>query len=246
LSASCTALRACFRKRQQPQHFSRENYSLPAARGVEFEYDTKNILYVRIDRKRQIPGFYFSAALGHESNEIFLRTLLPGGAYLAARQGAVLDVSPGIVDRKLTHEIRKPQVRRSDRRSAQAHHRQSLQGIDQGQGFRRFAPLWPISKAPTASPTSSTAKPVKCCSKANKPLTADLWQAFAESGITEADVFFPERDDIGLVLSRTLDKDSIRSSKEALIEIYRKLRPGDPPTLENGHQSFPRNVLRSA
>jgi len=43
--------------------------------------------------------------------------------------------------------------------------------------------------------------------------------------------FFPERDDIGVVLSRTLDKDAIRSSKEALIEIYRKLRPGDPPTL---------------
>jgi len=65
--------------------------------------------------------------------------------------------------------------------------------------------------------------------EANKPLTGELWQAFAEGGITEVDVFFPERDDIGLVLSRTLDKDAIRSSKEALIEIYRKLRPGDPP-----------------
>jgi len=61
--------------------------------------------------------------------------------------------------------------------------------------------------------------------EANKPITSDVWQAFAEAGITEVDVFFPERDDIGLVLSRTLDKDGIRSSKEALIEIYRKLRP---------------------
>jgi len=40
------------------------------------------------------------------------------------------------------------------------------------------------------------------------------------------------------VLSRTLDKDSIRSSKEALIEIYRKLRPGDPPTLETATNLF--------
>ena len=76
------------------------------------------------------------------------------------------------------------------------------------------------------------------CLESNKPLTADLWQAFAEAGITEVDVFFPERDDIGLVLSRTLDKDSIRSSKEALIEIYRKLRPGDPPTLETATNLF--------
>src|SRR5256885_14188780 len=74
--------------------------------------------------------------------------------------------------------------------------------------------------------------------EANKPLTADLWQAFAEGGITEVDVFFPERDDIGLVLLRTLDKDSIRSSKEALIGIYRKLRPGDPPTLEKATNLF--------
>src|SRR5262249_42332738 len=57
-------------------------------------------------------------------------------------------------------------------------------------------------------------------------------------GITEVDVFFPERDDIGLVLSRTLDNDAIRSSKEALIEIYRKLRPGDPPTLETATNLF--------
>ena len=74
--------------------------------------------------------------------------------------------------------------------------------------------------------------------ESNKPLTPELWQAFAESGITEVDVFFPERDDIGLVLSRTLDKDGIRSSKEALIEIYRKLRPGDPPTLETATNLF--------
>ena len=74
--------------------------------------------------------------------------------------------------------------------------------------------------------------------EANKPLTAEIWQAFAEGGIAEVDVFFPERDDIGVVLSRTLDKDAIRSSKEALIEIYRKLRPGDPPTLETATNLF--------
>ena len=41
-----------------------------------------------------------------------------------------------------------------------------------------------------------------------------------------------------MVLSRTLDKDSIRSPREALIEIYRKLRPGDPPTLETATALF--------
>ena len=74
--------------------------------------------------------------------------------------------------------------------------------------------------------------------EANKPLTAEIWSALGEAGITSADIFFPDRDDVGVVLSRTLDKDAIRSSREALIEIYRKLRPGDPPTLETATALF--------
>src|SRR5205807_511992 len=74
--------------------------------------------------------------------------------------------------------------------------------------------------------------------EANRPLTPEIWAALAEAGITEVDVFFPERDDVGLVLSRTLEKDSVHSAREALIEIYRKLRPGDPPTLETATALF--------
>src|SRR2546429_5407321 len=72
----------------------------------------------------------------------------------------------------------------------------------------------------------------------NKLLSDDVLHAFSDGGFTEVDCFFPEPDDIGVVLSRTLDKDAIRSSKEALIEIYRKLRPGDPPTLETATNLF--------
>ena len=74
--------------------------------------------------------------------------------------------------------------------------------------------------------------------EANRPLTAEIWAALPGAGIAGVDVFFPERDDTGLILSRTLDKDTIRSSREALIEIYRKLRPGDPPTLETATALF--------
>ena len=51
-------------------------------------------------------------------------------------------------------------------------------------------------------------------------------------------VFFPERDDIGKVITKTLSKDTIKNQEEALIEIYRKLRPGDPPTLETATALF--------
>src|SRR5207245_6305882 len=57
--------------------------------------------------------------------------------------------------------------------------------------------------------------------EANKPLTPEIWAALPEAGITGVDMFFPDRDDTGVVITRTLDKDSIRSSRDALIGIYR-------------------------
>src|SRR6202000_2448639 len=74
--------------------------------------------------------------------------------------------------------------------------------------------------------------------EANKPLTAEMWASIGEAGITDVDVCFPDRDDVGIIVTRTLEKDTIRSPKEALIEIYRKLRPGDPPTLETATALF--------
>ncbi len=71
-----------------------------------------------------------------------------------------------------------------------------------------------------------------------KPLTPEMWTTLAESGISEVDICFPERDEVGVIVSRTLDKDAIKNPREALIEIYRKLRPGDPPTLETATALF--------
>ena len=51
-------------------------------------------------------------------------------------------------------------------------------------------------------------------------------------------MFFPERDDVGVVISQTLRRDSVKAPQEALIEIYRKLRPGDPPTLDTATSLF--------
>jgi DNA-directed RNA polymerase subunit beta len=204
---------------------------------VEFEYDTKNILYVRIDRKRKFLGSIFLRALGMKSNEDILRTFYQVERISLREKDLFWNVSPGIVDRKLAHEIRNP---KSDEVIVGAHKRitENL--------FKELIKA-KVSQVRAALPDLEGAYSVadvvnretgEVLLESNKPLTAELWQAFVEGGITEVDVFFPERDDIGVVLSRTLDKDAIRSSKEALIEIYRKLRPGDPPTLETATNLF--------
>ncbi|PYU78953.1 MAG: DNA-directed RNA polymerase subunit beta [Acidobacteria bacterium] len=204
---------------------------------VEFEYDTKNILYVRIDRKRKFLGSIFLRALGMKSNEDILRTFYQVERISLRDKDLFWNVSPGIVDRKLAHEIRNP---KSDEVIVGAHKRITenlFKELIKAKISQVRAALADLEGAYSVADVVNR-QTGEVLLEANKPLTADLWQAFAEGGISEVDVFFPERDDIGLVLSRTLDKDSIRSSKEALIEIYRKLRPGDPPTLETATNLF--------
>jgi DNA-directed RNA polymerase subunit beta len=204
---------------------------------VEFEYDTKNILYVRIDRKRKFLGSIFLRALGMKSNEDILRTFYQVERISLRDKDLYWNISPGIVDRKLTHEIKNP---KTDEMIIGAHKRITenlFKELIKAKISQVRSTLADLEGAYSVADVVNR-QTGEVLLEANKPLTAELWQAFGESGITEVDVFFPERDDIGLVLSRTLDKDGIRSSKEALIEIYRKLRPGDPPTLETATNLF--------
>jgi DNA-directed RNA polymerase subunit beta len=73
---------------------------------------------------------------------------------------------------------------------------------------------------------------------ANSELTPAALSKLMEAGIEEFEVFFPERDDVGPVISATIKKDAVKTQNDALIEIYRKLRPGDPPTLDTATQLF--------
>src|SRR5438105_12725661 len=73
---------------------------------------------------------------------------------------------------------------------------------------------------------------------ANTELTTTMVGKLLEAGIDSFEVYFPERDEVGTVVTATIKKDPIKSRNDALIEIYRKLRPGDPPTLDTASQLF--------
>jgi DNA-directed RNA polymerase subunit beta len=74
--------------------------------------------------------------------------------------------------------------------------------------------------------------------EANQELTSTGIAKLLESEIRSFEIFFPARDDVGTVISATLKKDPVKSQNDALLEIYRKLRPGDPPTLDTATQLF--------
>ena len=71
--------------------------------------------------------------------------------------------------------------------------------------------------------------------EANTEITSAKLQQIIEEGVESFEVFYPNGDVIGEVISATLKKDSISKPVDALLEIYRKMRPGDPPTVPTAY-----------
>jgi DNA-directed RNA polymerase subunit beta len=204
---------------------------------VEFEYDTKNILYVRIDRKRKFLGSIFLRALGMKSNEEILRTFYQVERISLRDRELYWNVSESLIDRKLSREIKHP---RSGEVVVGAHKRITdalYKELVKTRITQAEVTVADLEGAITVGELVNR-QTGEVLMEANKPLTAELWTTLGEAGITEVDICFPDRDEVGVIVSRTLEKDAIRTPREALIEIYRKLRPGDPPTLETATALF--------
>src|SRR5205814_5848969 len=79
--------------------------------------------------------------------------------------------------------------------------------------------------------------------EANEEMTPRVISMAQEKNVDRLEIFFPEKDEVGPIISQTLKKDPIHTHEEALIEIYRRLRPGDPPTLDSSRSLFENRVF---
>jgi DNA-directed RNA polymerase subunit beta len=72
----------------------------------------------------------------------------------------------------------------------------------------------------------------------NHEITREKLEAIREKGIHQIEVLFIDESNIGAYLRNTLLQDRIRAPQDAILEIYRRLRPGDPPTVESATNFF--------
>src|ERR1035437_7387017 len=209
---------------------------------VEFEYDQKNVLYVRIDRKRKFLGTIFLRALGLRSDEDILRTFYTVDRLALKDKKIFWTLEPGVarptnlLGMKLRHRV----VSKSGEEVAHSGRKVSpsiLKDIHKAKVSEIEIDLGDLEGAYTAADIVDT-NTGEVMLEANSEITADKISKFMDAGIAEIDVFFPERDDVGTIISATLRRDSVKPPQEALIEIYRKLRPGDPPTLDTATSLF--------
>jgi len=222
---------------------------------VEFEYDTKNLLYVRIDRKRKFLGTVFLRALGlmekidldrmgsdaqledeikkssFTDSEVLRMFYTPhkakvkdGHLHFEPSEGLIgLHVAETIEDRSGEVIARGgAHGKKLTRRDVDALRRAKIKSVTvDPQEVEGAFLIDDVVNTETGEVIAET----------NTELTQREWQQIVESGVGEVELFFPERDDAGVVTSQTLKKDSVKTPRDAILEIYRKMRPGDPPTI---------------
>ncbi|MCI0486622.1 MAG: DNA-directed RNA polymerase subunit beta [Blastocatellia bacterium] len=221
---------------------------------VEFEYDTKNLLYVRIDRKRKFYGTIFLRALGL-MNKIDMERIGSDSQLEDEIKHASFSDAEII---RLFYSIEKAEIRDgllhfgpgpglAGLHLAQSAEDRSGEVIVRGGSGAKKLTRRDIDALVKAKVKSVVVDPQEIegafladdvintetgeVLETNTELGEKEWQQILESGVAEIELFFPERDDAGTVTSQTLKKDSVKTPRDAILEIYRKMRPGDPPTI---------------
>src|SRR6478672_7201176 len=207
---------------------------------VEFEYDQKNILYVRIDRKRKFLGSVFLRALGLTTDEEILRQFYtPIKVKLGKGDSIELSFDKRVLDQEEAKDRHSVRGRRAVRTV--------FGGIKLDQ--KMADTLTKTNNASVKVEANALDKAVflgdvvdfatgEVLFEAGENLPADWAETLRSRGIEETDVIFPEWDLVSDILLNTVRKDTSKSFEQSIIEIYRRMRPGDPPTLESAKALF--------
>jgi DNA-directed RNA polymerase subunit beta len=204
---------------------------------LDFEFDAKDIVYVRIDRRRKLPATTFLYALGMDGEEILTTfyDVVPfekreGGwatPYKADRWRGVKPDLP-LIDADTGEEVAPAGIKISARTAKRL--------ADNG--------LKTLLLAPEALAGRYLARDIvnvqtgEIYAEAGDELDPVVIAALEENGFTTFDVLDIDHVTIGAYIRNTLrvDKNAVR--EDALFDIYRVMRPGEPPTVEAAEAMF--------
>ena len=203
---------------------------------LDFEFDPKDLLFVRIDRRRKLPVTILLRALGYSSEEI-LEMFFDTSTFHFKKGEFSLDLDPerlrgeiaafDIVDKKGNIVVEK------GRRVTARHIRELEKGKVTSLAVTSDYLLGRAVAKDIADPKTG-----ELLLECNTELTVENLEALTEAGIAEIETLYTNDLDCGSFVSDTLRTDPSRTQLEALVEIYRMMRPGEPPTKESAENLF--------
>jgi DNA-directed RNA polymerase subunit beta len=204
---------------------------------LDFEFDAKDILYVRIDRRRKFPATVLLRALGMSAEDL-LNYFYPSEKIRFDGKKAFKQFDSRLLLGQLSsREIRHPSTNEVLVKEGRKINKRAIRQMEEA-GVRELPVA--LDEAIGRVPAHDVVDPktgeviVEC----NGTITAEAFDIIREKGIGELDLLYIDDINRGPSLRNTLLLDKIDNPREAIIDIYRRLRPGDPPTLETATQHF--------
>jgi len=202
---------------------------------LDFEFDAKDCVFARIDRRRKLPVSIILRALGMNEGEV-LDTFFDKNRFFLSKDETSLELVPA----RLRGETAAFEIRIGDKvvveegRRITARHVRQLEDA----GVSRLAVPRDYIYGKILSHDVVNTETGEIIAKANEVITAASAEKFIEIGITEVRTLYVNDLDRGPYISDTLRIDPTKNRLEALVEIYRMMRPGEPPTRDAAENLF--------
>ncbi len=210
---------------------------------LDFEFDPKDLVYVRIDRRRKLPATILLRALGYSAEEV-LDMFYDVNTFHSDGEG---NYTVQLVPERLRGEVAAFDIKvgrklivEQGRRITARHIRQ----LEEAKITELEVPLEYVMGRSLAKNVvnKDTGEVLVDC---NTELTEEVLAQLNEAGIKEIETLYTNELDCGPFISDTLRADTTSNELEALVEIYRMMRPGEPPTKESAENLF-QNLFFSA
>jgi len=202
---------------------------------LDFEFDQKDVVFARIDRRRKIASTIILRALGYNTKEILdlfydsNKVSIEKGKFFINQSLADLKGSIALFD---IHHGKKLIVGKGKRITAR---HVELQKKSSMKGF--FIPNESLYGKRISSDVidKKTGEVLLTC---NQQISPEVVESIVSSDLKNFEILHTNELDRGPFICNTLDIDPTTDQETALIEIYRMMRPGEPPTKEASSQLF--------
>ena len=209
---------------------------------LDFEFDPKDILYVRIDRRRKLPVTVLLHALGMDNNQIldtFFDTdtvrIKPNGVY-------EINLKP----ERLRGEIAKFDIEVKNKVLVEAGRRVTARHVEaiKKAGVRSLEVPVEYLEGRIVAKDIVDKSSGELLAHANKRINAESLELLRANGVKSFTTIYTNEVNCGPYISETIDEDHTSGVEDARVEIYRVMRPGEPPTRDSSLKLF-ENLFRN-
>lgn len=202
---------------------------------LDFEFDPKDCIFARIDRRRKLPVTIILRALDFSVEDI-LAMFFENNVFHIHADEFSLDLIP----ERLRGEIAPFEIKKAGKVIIEKGRRITVRHIQQLEkaGIKKLDVPADYVLGKVLAKTVVNSETGEIIANANDVITADILKAFIAAKLKKFETLYINDIDHGSYISDTLRVDSTTNALEALVEIYRMMRPGEPPTKDAAEGLF--------